>query len=265
MSLRRPSLRSTLTMLLISAGILLGIALIFRGAGAPVEPARAVMPGAVDLELSQPGRYVVLSEQVIVRRATKSDDVVAPDLDLELTRLVPPNIRGAEMEIQPAGWLDWAYKVLVRGRGHTFGHVHVDQPGAYRLYDRNMEKPEFRGKSRDSVVLAFTRPASPGRLLWLLLGFGGQITFSARFLVQWLASEKAGRSTIPRAFWYLSLAGGLMILAYAAYTRDPVFIAGYSPTALIYVRNLVLLRREDRSSAGAGGKPPAGPAESPGP
>jgi lipid-A-disaccharide synthase-like uncharacterized protein len=146
--------------------------------------------------------------------------------------------------------------VLVRGRGHTFGHVDIEKPGTSRLYDRNMEKPELRGRARDSVVLAFARPASPGRLLWLLLGFGGQIVFSARFLFQWLASEKAGRSVIPRSFWYLSLFGGLMILAYAAYTRDPVFIMGYAPNALIYLRNLVLLRRQDASQGAAGS--PAG-------
>lgn len=251
MSLRRPSLKSTVLMLLVASGIVAGIAMIFRGAGAPIEPARAVMPGAADLEFLQPGRYVILSEQVVVRRPTESDRLAAPELDLELSALVPPNIRGPEVTIQPAGPLDWVYKVLVRGRGHTFGHVHIETPGTYRLYDRNMEKPEFRGRSRDSVVLAFARPASPGRMLWLLLGFGGQIVFSARFLIQWLASEKAGRSVIPRAFWHLSLAGGLMILAYAAYTRDPVFIVGYAPNALIYVRNLVLLGREDAGKAAA--------------
>jgi lipid-A-disaccharide synthase-like uncharacterized protein len=251
-SLRRPNPKSAALMLLVAAGIVLGVAMIFRGAGAPVEPARTVMPGVADLELAQSGRYVILSEQVVARRPTPSDRLAAPDLDLELTELVPPSIRGPEVPIAPPGPLDWAYKVLARGSGHTLGHVDIVKPGTYRLYDRNLEKPEFRGRPRDSVVLAFARPASPGRLLWLLLGFGGQIVFSMRFLVQWLASEKAGRSVVPRAFWYLSLAGGLMILAYAAYTRDPVFIAGYAPTALIYVRNLVLIGREDRSKGAAG-------------
>jgi lipid-A-disaccharide synthase-like uncharacterized protein len=251
MSLRRPSLKSTLTMLLIASGIFAGIALIFRGAGAPVEPARAVMPGQANIEFPLPGRYIILAEQIIAPRPTEMSRLAAPPLDLVLTENLRGEIRGREIPVRESGWLDWAYKVLARGRGRTFGHVHVEQPGLYRL-EGTYPKDAAESEKHGSVVLAFTRPASPGRLLWLLLGFGGQIIFSARFLIQWLASEKAGRSTIPRAFWYLSLAGGLMILAYASYTRDPVFIAGYAPTALIYVRNLVLLKREERNPVGAG-------------
>ena len=68
--------------------------------------------------------------------------------------------------------------------------------------------------------------------LWLGIGFLGQALFSARFLVQWLASERARRSIVPRAFWFFSLAGGATLLAYAIYRRDPVFIAGMLDTAL---------------------------------
>ncbi len=80
--------------------------------------------------------------------------------------------------------------------------------------------------------------------LWLGIGFLGQALFSARFLVQWLASERARRSIVPRAFWFFSLAGGITLLAYAIYRRDPVFIAGQGAGLLIYGRNLMLIRRE---------------------
>ena len=82
--------------------------------------------------------------------------------------------------------------------------------------------------------------------LWLLFGLIGQGIFSARFIVQWLVSEKQQRSTIPIAFWYLSLLGGLSLLGYAIHQRDPVFIIGQLTGVFIYLRNLVLIRR-DRS------------------
>jgi lipid-A-disaccharide synthase-like uncharacterized protein len=83
--------------------------------------------------------------------------------------------------------------------------------------------------------------------LWLAIGFIGQGIFSARFIVQWLISEKEKRSIIPVAFWYLSLFGGLTLLAYSIYKQDPVFIIGQSTGVFIYARNLYLIQRE-RSS-----------------
>lgn len=79
---------------------------------------------------------------------------------------------------------------------------------------------------------------------WLAVGFLGQAFFSARFLVQWIASERARRSVVPTAFWFLSLGGGAGLFAYALYRRDPVFIAGQGVGLLIYLRNLVLIRRD---------------------
>ena len=80
--------------------------------------------------------------------------------------------------------------------------------------------------------------------LWLALGFLGQGLFSARFVVQWLASEKRGESVVPVSFWYLSIAGSLTVLAYAIYRRDPVFILAYGFNSFIYVRNLMLIHRK---------------------
>ncbi|MCB1056820.1 MAG: lipid-A-disaccharide synthase N-terminal domain-containing protein, partial [Acidobacteria bacterium] len=62
--------------------------------------------------------------------------------------------------------------------------------------------------------------------LWIGIGFVGQALFFARFLVQWLASERRKESVVPRAFWFLSIGGGLILLSYALWRRDPVFIAG---------------------------------------
>ncbi len=80
--------------------------------------------------------------------------------------------------------------------------------------------------------------------IWLGIGLLGQGIFSARFLVQWLVSEKVKRSVIPVAFWYLSLLGGVTLLAYSIYKKDPVFILGQSTGVIIYSRNLLLIHRE---------------------
>ena len=92
---------------------------------------------------------------------------------------------------------------------------------------------------------------------WLVLGFAAQALFASRFLVQWIASERVGRSIIPNAFWFLSLAGGLLLLTYAIYRKDPVFILGQATGALIYTRNLILIYRE-QARAKAGEPPSAG-------
>jgi len=78
-------------------------------------------------------------------------------------------------------------------------------------------------------------------LLWLLVGFGGQALFMGRFVIQWLVSERSGRSVIPVSFWYFSILGALVLLVYAAHRRDPVFVAGQVLGVLIYLRNLRLI------------------------
>jgi lipid-A-disaccharide synthase-like uncharacterized protein len=81
---------------------------------------------------------------------------------------------------------------------------------------------------------------------WLVVGFGAQGLFSGRFLLQWIASERKKRSIVPRAFWYLSIAGGALLLAYAVHRRDPVFILGQAAGLVVYIRNLMLPRANDR-------------------
>lgn len=87
--------------------------------------------------------------------------------------------------------------------------------------------------------------------VWIAVGFAGQLLFSARFIVQWVLSERKGRSYIPMAFWYFSIAGGMTLLAYAIHRQDPVFIAGQAFGLIIYLRNLTLIARE-RTKASEG-------------
>ena len=86
---------------------------------------------------------------------------------------------------------------------------------------------------------------------WVVLGFAAQALFTMRFLVQWIASERAGRSVIPVAFWYFSICGGVLLLAYALYRRDAVFIAGQGFGVFVYLRNLYFVLR-DRKLARVG-------------
>ena len=84
--------------------------------------------------------------------------------------------------------------------------------------------------------------------IWVALGFLAQAMFTMRFAVQWLASERAGRSVVPVAFWFFSVAGGSLLFLYAVMRRDPVFIAGQGFGLVIYLRNLRLIFRERRSA-----------------
>ena len=78
---------------------------------------------------------------------------------------------------------------------------------------------------------------------WLVLGFTGQAMFSGRFLVQWVTSERRRQSVVPVLFWWLSVAGGLFLLAYAILRQDPVIILGQAAGLVVYLRNLILIRR----------------------
>ena len=86
-------------------------------------------------------------------------------------------------------------------------------------------------------------------MIWIAVGLLGQALFTARFLVQWIVSEKAGKSVVPVVFWYFSISGGLVLLAYAIYRADPVFILGQSTGVIIYARNLLLIRKERANHA----------------
>lgn len=89
----------------------------------------------------------------------------------------------------------------------------------------------------------------PASTTWMAIGFLGQALFTSRFLIQWIASERSGRSTVPDAFWWLSLAGGATLLAYATWRFDPVFMLGQGVGLVVYIRNLMLIRRNREETA----------------
>jgi len=89
-------------------------------------------------------------------------------------------------------------------------------------------------------------------MIWIAVGFAGQALFSARFLIQWLSTEKHKRSVIPVAFWYFSIAGGLVLLSYALYRADPVFIVGQATGIFIYSRNLYFIFKEAKDGVAPG-------------
>jgi lipid-A-disaccharide synthase-like uncharacterized protein len=79
---------------------------------------------------------------------------------------------------------------------------------------------------------------------WLAFGLVAQLFFTARFLVQWISSERAGKSVVPMAFWFFSMGGGLMTLIYGIVKREPIIILGQALATIIYVRNIMLIIKD---------------------
>jgi lipid-A-disaccharide synthase-like uncharacterized protein len=90
-------------------------------------------------------------------------------------------------------------------------------------------------------LAAWWAASSTTEIVWLVVGFLAQLMFSMRFVIQWIASERARRSIVPETFWYFSIAGGAMLFAYAVYRMDPVFILGQGSGLLIYARNIQMI------------------------
>jgi len=99
-----------------------------------------------------------------------------------------------------------------------------------------------------SQVTSYFAHLSQVEALWLGIGFFGQGLFFSRWILQWIISEREAKSSIPIAFWYMSLAGGLIVLSYAIHRKDPVFIVGQSLGAFVYFRNLVLIHRSRKQA-----------------
>ncbi len=97
-------------------------------------------------------------------------------------------------------------------------------------------------------LMGFLGTETMTEFIWVLVGLGGQILFMMRFMIQWIASEKARKSVIPISFWWFSIGGAAVLLAYAIYRADPVFILGQSLGFFIYSRNLWFIYLERRES-----------------
>ncbi len=93
---------------------------------------------------------------------------------------------------------------------------------------------------------------------WLVFGLLGNLAFASRFLVQWIASERAGESVVPLVFWHLSIVGSLVLLVYAIHVESPVFTLAYLPNAFVYVRNIALVKRKERELLSPGPQPEPG-------
>lgn len=95
-------------------------------------------------------------------------------------------------------------------------------------------------------MLTYLNSLSSIEIVFLFIGFAGQGLFASRFVVQWLYSEKKGVSSIPVVFWYLSIFGGIGLLIYAIFRKDPVIITGQLFGIFIYTRNLILIYKNKK-------------------
>ncbi len=106
------------------------------------------------------------------------------------------------------------------------------------------------GSNKIAIYLTYIFPflqdslTNSPELIMIVVGFGGQALFASRFILQWLSSESVGRSIIPIGFWYCSIGGGSVMLIYAIWREDPVFICGQGLGLFIYLRNLYLIFKE---------------------
>jgi lipid-A-disaccharide synthase-like uncharacterized protein len=85
-------------------------------------------------------------------------------------------------------------------------------------------------------------------LVWIIIGLVAQFMFSIRFILQWIASERARASKVPKAFWYFSCFGGALLFIYAIHRSDPVFVIGQAAGLIVYLRNLYFIRLGKRTS-----------------
>ncbi|MDC0192883.1 lipid-A-disaccharide synthase N-terminal domain-containing protein [Pelagibacteraceae bacterium] len=93
-------------------------------------------------------------------------------------------------------------------------------------------------------MFGYINSLSSTEIFFLIVGLVGQALFASRFIIQWIYSEKKGESSIPLLFWYLSILGGIGLLIYAIFRKDPVIILGQTFGIFIYLRNLFLIYRK---------------------
>jgi lipid-A-disaccharide synthase-like uncharacterized protein len=152
------------------------------------------------------------------------------------------------------------------GRAQARERLRAALAAAIEAYDRddlatardqvNAATGAIKGQtlSRFWAAVASLDFAEAGRVMnwvlvaWIAVGLLGQALFTARFVVQWLASERRGESVVPTSFWYFSIGGSLLVLSYALWRLDPVFILAYGFNSIVYVRNLMLIHRKRREA-----------------
>lgn len=100
-----------------------------------------------------------------------------------------------------------------------------------------------------NALLSWYAERTTSELVWIGIGFFAQALFMGRFVVQWIASERARRSVVPEIFWYFSIGGGVLLLAYSIYRVDPVYMFGQGLGLLIYIRNLYFVWSHKKTGA----------------
>ncbi len=170
-------------------------------------------------------------------RAEPLDDLGRPADETQLAG--PPTrlkieLAGAKDNIKIAPLSDGSFVYIVGRLGAGTDRMLTPDEFARLYYDQQTSQGWL------SVIFNITSPVG---LAWIALGLGGQLLFTGRMLVQWIASEKNRRSVVPVSFWWMSLIGATMLLVYFIWRRDIVGILGQSTGWIIYLRNLVLIRR----------------------
>lgn len=102
-------------------------------------------------------------------------------------------------------------------------------------------------------ILAWAKIESITDLVWVSIGLAAQLAFGMRWVIQWLMSERAGRSVVPEAFWWFSLFGGLVLFAYGLARGEPVIVLGQAMGSFIYLRNLWWIYAEKRAQGATRG------------
>lgn len=151
-------------------------------------------------------------------------------LDLIPVRVVPDGISSAEL-VERDGVVVYKVEDLTGQTQYLSAQAFVDQ--IYR-----QQTSQTLGYKVLTKVLNISSVATIG---WVIIGLGGQILFASRMVVQWLASEKLGKSVVPSAFWWLALGGASMLIIYFIWRRDIVGILGQATGWLIYIRNLYFI------------------------
>lgn len=145
---------------------------------------------------------------------------------------------------------------IVRGEGGTHRFLlHTDDGDVQELTPEEFADRVFAEQSRQSWWNRLLNVTSPVGIAWVALGFLGQLLFTGRMLVQWLASERRRRSVVPPVFWWMSLGGASMLLVYFVWRRDIVGVIGQTTGWIIYLRNLWLIYRSGGDSSDVTGDP----------
>ena len=132
---------------------------------------------------------------------------------------------------------------LQRADDGSYRYLVTDEAGTHELTPQQFAERLYQDHALRSFLRLLFNITKPIAIAWVTLGFLGQALFTGRMILQWIITERRGRSTVPVAFWWMSLAGGVMLLTYFIWRKDIVGVIGQSTGVFIYSRNLILIYR----------------------